>query len=176
METPLEHLTFEPRKTPELMDPSSVYTYDSYSGLEYMGFPDSPSTVGSLVVSFGFAPDPASVPVPDHGLFPLSKSPLRFSLPVWARCPWLPTTRPTLLVDPTSLPLLVPTLSQLLCIQPLSPTLVLAGCLRTACDPEGAVEVPLTRPPLPSPATSNTTPSLRPCLVCWGSHQEEGQF
>jgi len=48
MEAPLEHLTFEHRKTPELMDPSSVYAYDSYSGLEYMGFPNSPATIGSI--------------------------------------------------------------------------------------------------------------------------------
>ena len=48
MEASLEHLTFEPCKTPELMDPSSVYTYDSYSGLEYMGFPNSPAAIGSI--------------------------------------------------------------------------------------------------------------------------------
>ena len=32
MEASLEHLTFKPRKTPESMDWSSIYTYDSYSG------------------------------------------------------------------------------------------------------------------------------------------------
>lgn len=46
MEAPLEHLTFEHRKTPELMD--NAYTYDPYSGLEYMGFPNSPSAIGSI--------------------------------------------------------------------------------------------------------------------------------
>ena len=54
MEAPLEHLTFENRKTPELMDPSSVYTYDSYSGLEYMGFPNSPSAIGTIGREFLF--------------------------------------------------------------------------------------------------------------------------
>ena len=62
MEAPLEHLTFEHRKTPELMDPSSVYTYDSYSGLEYMGFPNSPTAIGAIGRKFFlFASDPASV-------------------------------------------------------------------------------------------------------------------
>ena len=31
----LKHFTFEHRKIPESMDPSNVYTYDSYSSLEY---------------------------------------------------------------------------------------------------------------------------------------------
>ena len=72
MEAPLEHLTFEPRKTPELMDPSSVYTYDSYSGLDYMGFPNSPSAIGSISRKLHLASDPVSVTPPDHDLFPVA--------------------------------------------------------------------------------------------------------
>jgi len=64
MEAPLDHLTFEPRKTPELMDPSSVYTYDSYSGLEYMGFPNSPTAIGSISLA-NYIPSPrvGSMPI-----------------------------------------------------------------------------------------------------------------
>jgi hypothetical protein len=65
MEAPLEHLTFEPRKTPELMDPSSVYTYDSYSGLEYMGFPSSPSAIGSISLA-------TYIPSPRVGSMPMA--------------------------------------------------------------------------------------------------------
>jgi hypothetical protein len=65
MEAPLEHLTFEHRKTPELMDPSSVYAYDSYSGLEYMGFPNSPSAIGNI----GLA---TYVPSPRLGSMPIA--------------------------------------------------------------------------------------------------------
>ena len=52
MEAPLEHFTFEHRKIPESMDPSNVYTYDSYSGLECMGFLNSPTAIGTIVTSF----------------------------------------------------------------------------------------------------------------------------
>jgi len=60
MEGPLEHLSFEHRKTPELMD--NAYTYDPYSGLEYMGFPNSPSAIGSISREFASVPssDPSS--------------------------------------------------------------------------------------------------------------------
>ena len=71
MEAPLEHLTFENRKTPELMDPSNVYTYSSYAGLEYMGFPDSPTAIGTISRKFLFASDPAFFHPPNHDLFPL---------------------------------------------------------------------------------------------------------
>lgn len=70
MEAPLEHLTFENRKTPELMDPSSVYTYDSYSGLEYMGFPNSPTAIGTIGREFLFASGPAFARVSNHDLLP----------------------------------------------------------------------------------------------------------
>ena len=46
--TPLEHLTFNYCKIPESMDTSSVYTYGSYGGLEWMGFTDSPITIGNI--------------------------------------------------------------------------------------------------------------------------------
>jgi len=65
MEAPLEHLTFDHRKTPELMDPSNVYTYDSYSGLEYMGFTNSPTAIGNIGRKC-FPSDPPAVSRPDQ--------------------------------------------------------------------------------------------------------------
>ena len=88
MEASLDHLTFEPRKTPELMDPSSVYTYDSYSGLEYMGFPNSPAAIGSI--GRQFASDLASVPLSNHDLFSVATydpSPRLGSMPIAADYP-----------------------------------------------------------------------------------------
>jgi hypothetical protein len=67
MEAPLEHLTFEHRKTPELMDPSNVYTYDSYSGLEYMGFTNSPTAIGNIgLAAYDPSPRLGSMPINDY--------------------------------------------------------------------------------------------------------------
>ena len=69
MEAPLEHLTSEHRKTPELMDPSGTTRsydpphYDPYTGLEYLSFPNSPTAIVDAIGRkfFLFASDPASV-------------------------------------------------------------------------------------------------------------------
>ena len=60
----IDHLPFEPHKTPEFMGPSSVCTYDSYSGVEYVGFPSSPAAIGTI--SRQFTPNLASVLASDQ--------------------------------------------------------------------------------------------------------------
>ena len=40
----------------QLMDPSSVYTYNSYSGLEYTGFPNPLPQLAPLVINPGLLP------------------------------------------------------------------------------------------------------------------------
>ena len=156
-------LTFEPCKTPELMDPSSVYAYDSYSNLEYMGFPNSPAAIGSIGRQYFVSLLPILHPSRFLTIISL-QSPLTIPPPAWARCPLPPATRPTPLADLMSPPLPAPALLQVASTLPPSLTLALAGCLRTACDPEGAAVEPFALL-LPSLAMSDTTPSLNPRLV-----------
>ena len=90
MEASLERLTLESHKTPELMDPSSIYTYDSCSGLEYMCFLNSPVVnIGSI--GRQFASDLVSVPLSHHDLLPVATydpSPHLGSMPIAADYPF----------------------------------------------------------------------------------------
>ena len=70
MEAPLKHLNFKHRKTPELTDPSNIYTYDSHPSIEYTDLTNSPTAIGNLGHKC-FPPIPPPFRVLIHDLLPL---------------------------------------------------------------------------------------------------------
>jgi len=71
MEAPLEHLSFDHRKSPDLIDANGSYTYDPFSGIDYMPYPHSPNAIGSMGLST-YVPSPrlGSMPMPtEYGTY-----------------------------------------------------------------------------------------------------------
>jgi hypothetical protein len=70
MEAPLEHLSFDHRKTPDLIDATGNYTYDHFSGLDYLSYPHSPNAIGSMGLStYVGSPRLGSMPMAEYGTY-----------------------------------------------------------------------------------------------------------
>jgi len=70
MEAPLEHLSFDHRKTPDLIDSTGNYSYDPFSGLDYLPYPHSPNAIGSMgLSSYVASPRLGSMSIPEYGTY-----------------------------------------------------------------------------------------------------------